>query len=160
MRKMNIKKILVLGGSKWMVEAVETAKKMGVFTIVADHAVDSPAKVYADSSYDISPADVARLAEIGEMEQLDGVFAAFDDVTTWSALALCKRLDIPFYATREQLKNLPNKDKFRDYCRTFNVSVIDEIALAGQVEEMEGAILEFPLLLNSYAGKRPEYLTF
>ena len=159
MKKAAVKKVLILGGSKRMVEAVEAAKKMGVYTIVVDHAEEAPVKKYPAKSQDINPADVIRLAEIGETEKLDGIFTLFDDVTTWNALALCKRLDVPFYATREQLKCLPNREKFQGYCRTFNVSVIDELALAGKAEEMNGAVLEFPLILNSYAGKRSEYAT-
>ncbi|MDN7244572.1 hypothetical protein QWY16_14650 [Planococcus shenhongbingii] len=159
MQKADIKKVLILGGSNQMVQIVETAKNMGFYTIVSDHAIGAPAKKCADSSHDISPADVLRLMEIGEAEKLDGIIAVFDDVTTWNALALCKRLRVPFYASKEQLESSSTIDKFMDYCRTFNISVIDEATLAGTVEEMNGKVLEFPVLLNSYTGKQRAYAT-
>lgn len=150
MQKAEEKKVLFLGGSNQVAEMVKMAKKMGIYTIVADSAIGAPAKIHADASCDINPSDIKGLIEIKNLENLAGVYAMLGDVTTWNALALCKRLDIPFYLPKEQLEHSPIKDKFKDFCRTFNVSIKDEAA---------GAVLEFPVVLSSHSGKRLEYAT-
>lgn len=44
-----MKKILILGGTAQQIKLVEAAKKMGVYTIVTDYLVDSPAKKVVDA---------------------------------------------------------------------------------------------------------------
>ena len=41
------KKILILGGTRHMIDVVKTANAMGFYTIVADNVVGSPAKAHA-----------------------------------------------------------------------------------------------------------------
>ncbi|MBT2581532.1 hypothetical protein [Planococcus sp. ISL-109] len=152
---MGKKKILILGGTFHMVDVVETAKRIGLYTIVTDNMIGSPAKKIADQSYDVSTADIHKLAEIGRQEQIDGVFTAFDDINTWNAVALCKTLNLPFYATPAQLEITSHKDRFKDYCRTFGVPVIEEY----ECNPLQGATLravEFPVIVkpvDSYTSK-------
>ena len=57
---MNDKKtLLFLGGTGAMYDAVEIAKSMGIYTIVADYYPNSPAKRVADKSYLASTTDIA-----------------------------------------------------------------------------------------------------
>jgi formate-dependent phosphoribosylglycinamide formyltransferase (GAR transformylase) len=120
------KKVLILSGFSYMIEVVETAKKMGLYTIVADNTVNSPAKKYADTSYTIGTDDIEQLAEMARNEKIDGVFNAFDDINAWHALALCKKLDIPLYTAGKQAEDGTANCRFREYCRSFNVPVIEE----------------------------------
>lgn len=156
MEKVDQKKILVLGGTKHMINVVETAKRMGMSTIVVDNVIGSPAKSYADKSFNTSTADIEGLAKIVQQEKVDGVFTAFEDINTWNAVALCKKMDLPFYATEEQLGITSNKDKFKEICRRFDVPVIEEKELAGELEETTVATWEFPVIIkpvDSYASK-------
>ncbi len=109
-----------------MIEVVETAKKMGLYTIVTDNNVGSPAKKFADKTYDVSGADTDKLADIANREHIDGIFTAFDDIHTWNALKLCKKLNLPFYATNKNLAITSNKEKFKEFCQTFNVRIIEK----------------------------------
>ncbi len=152
---MEKKKILILGGTFHMVNVVETAKRIGYYTIVTDNMAGSPAKKIADQSYDVSTADIQKLAEIGRKEQIDGVFTAFDDVNTWHAVALCKTLQLPFYATPAQLDITSHKDRFKDYCRTFGVPVIEEYE-CDPARDTTLPTVEFPVIVkpvDSYASK-------
>ena len=146
------RKVLILGGITHMIDVVKTAKKMGMYTIVTDNNVGSPAKAFADRAYDISTADTERLAKIAKEEKIDGVFTAFDDINTWNALKLCKKLDLPFYASNEQLAITSNKDKFKEFCRTFNVPVIEEYSSEANIWKN----IEFPVIVkpvDSYASQ-------
>lgn len=142
------KKVLFLGGNNSVAKMVEEIKKMDIYTIVADTTINAPAKNYADIVYDISPSNIKSLLEIGEHEKPDCIYAALGDVTTWNALALCKRLKVPFYVRRDKTESELVLDKFNDFCRTFNVSVINEISLYESAEE--ASALEFPVILRSF----------
>lgn len=150
------KKVLFLGGNNSVVDIVEETKKMDIYTIVADSTMNAPTKKYADIVYDISPSNIKSLLEIGEHEKPDCIYATLGDVTTWNALALCKRLEVPFYVRKDKAQSKFVLDKFNDFCRTFNVSVIDEISLYEGAEE--ASPLEFPVILHSF-GKLSIYAT-
>lgn len=150
------KKILLLSGIAHMVDVVKTAQKMGYYVIVTDRDTGSPAKQVADKSYEVSTADIDQLAEIAKDEAIDGVFNGFDDVNTWNALALCERLDIPYYATYEQLEICSNKDRFKNHCRNFDVPVVEEYNLDSGLTEELIAGLQFPVIVkpvDSYASQ-------
>lgn len=156
MKSTKQKKILILSGIAHMVNVVETAKRMGYYTIVTDKAPGSPAKKVADKSYDISTSEIDRLAEMARHEQIDGVFNGFDDLNTWNALALCEKLGLPYYATEEQLEICSNKDQFKEHCRKFGVPVSEEYIIDANLQDEDIAKLTFPVIIkpvDSYASQ-------
>ena len=126
MRHIEGKKLLILGGTTLMINVVKQAQKMGVYTIVTDVNPNSPAKKYADASYDISTSDIDLLVKMAQEQKIDGVFTGYDDFNTSIAVELCKRLGLPFYASKEQIDITKNKDKFKALCKKFNVPVVKE----------------------------------
>lgn len=150
------KKILILGGIFHMIDVVKTAQKMGFYTIVTDSVPNSPAKPYADKSYDISTADIEALAEMAKAEKADGIFTAFEDINTWNAQVLCAKLGLPFYATKKQLEIASNKNQFKAFCRQYGVPVIDEYKIQGDLTEEAVLQMKLPVIIkpvDSYASK-------
>ncbi|MFC4712846.1 hypothetical protein [Planococcus dechangensis] len=152
---MEKKKILILGGTFHMIEVVEAAKRIGLYTIVTDNMSGSPAKKVADQFYNVSTGDIQKLAEIGRFEHIDGVFTAFDDHNTWHAIALCKTMNLPFYATPAQFDTTCHKDRFKEYCHTFGVTVIEECE--GRSRSQKPLVdIEFPFVtkpIDSFTSK-------
>lgn len=150
------KKLLILGGISHMIDVVKKAKEMGIFTIVCDYSPTSPAKLIADKAYDVSTTDIDRLCEIAAAENIDGVFAGFEDLNTWNALKLCSRINKSFYATEEQLLITSNKSMFKDFCRKVGVPVVPEYHLES-VENISGlSEKDFPLIVkpvDSYGSR-------
>lgn len=124
-----MKKLLILGGFSQMIEIVSTAKAMGYYTIVADHEPTSPSKIFADLAVDISTDNVDALVDLCKKENVNAVFTGFEDFNIHIACELCELLDLPFYATREQLDLITNKVKFKNYCRKYGVPVVDQYTL-------------------------------
>ncbi|MBR2354233.1 MAG: ATP-grasp domain-containing protein [Clostridia bacterium] len=141
------KKLLILGGTTLMIHVVEQARRMGVYTIVTDMSPISPAKKYADKSFDISTGDMESLEKMAREQQIDGVFTGYDDFNTSVAVELCKRLSLPFYATEEQIEITKHKNQFKNLCRAFDVPV---------VKEYTKETVEFPCVVkpvDSYSAK-------
>jgi biotin carboxylase len=150
------KKILILGGIFHMIDVVKTARKMGFYTIVTDNVDDSPAKSYADKAYNISTADIDAVMAMAKAENVSGIFTAFEDINTWHAQILCEKLNLPFYATKEQLEITSNKDQFKAFCKKFEVPVIDEYELTSDGIEQAASNMKFPVIIkpvDSYASK-------
>ena len=82
MKEFSGKKLLILGGTTLSINIVETAKNMGIYTIVMDMSPDSPTKKVADKAYDISTANVDDVVSIAKQEQVDGIFTSYEDFNT------------------------------------------------------------------------------
>ena len=139
-----------------MIDVVETAKGMGVYTIVCDYAPESPAKRIADVAYDVSTTDIDALYQIAIKERIDGVFAGFEDLNTWNALKLCQRLGLPFYASEEQLLLTSNKRNFKQFCRLMDVPVVPEFKLEKKEDIDILSPEDFPLIVkpvDSYGSR-------
>ena len=122
-KKLKGKKLLFLGAVRPLCEAVEYAKSMGIYTIVIDYLPNSPAKKYADASYLVSTTDVDAVVELCKKEKVDGIFTAFTDSMLPYAREICDRLNLPFYATKEQIKLSLDKKFFKSVCEKYEVSV-------------------------------------
>ena len=130
-----MKKLLILGGFPQNIDIIMTAKEMGIFTIVVDREDSSPAKRFADKSIKLSTSDLDKLEELCKVEGVDGVFTGFEDYNIHVAKKLSKRLNLPFYATEEQLSTITDKKSFKDCCRRYEVPVVEEYTLDEAINE-------------------------
>jgi len=156
MSELKGKKLLVLGATGLICDAVKIAKSMGIYTIVTDYNADAPAKKIADKSYNVSTTDIEELVRIARDEKIDGVFTGYSDVNTDAALRLCERLELPFYANREQLALTANKLAFKQLCREHNVPTVKQYELDSRCLPEHLAKIEYPVMVkpaDSYASK-------
>ena len=122
------KKLLILGGSSYMIDPVRKAKEMGIYTIVTDlHGIDRcPAKLIADEYWDISLMDYETLVPKIKDEQIDGILTGFTDAFLLAYQHLCELTGLPCYATKEQIELSIDKDAFKKLCRQNGVGVVPE----------------------------------
>lgn len=155
MRDLKNKNLLVLGGraigSK---EIVECAQKKGIKTIVVDYlpASRSIAKQLADESYDISTADIDKLAKIVKEKKVDGVFTGVHEFNIRKMINLCDETKLSCYCNEEQWDMLQNKSCFKELCRTFDIPVTKEYKIEN-VSELDKEInFDFPVITKPVDG--------
>ena len=103
MKSLQGKKLLVLGGSAYMIDPVLKAKSMGIYTIVTDlHGIEkAPAKRVADEYWDISLMAYDQLVPKIKEEKIDGILTGFTDTFLLAYQHLCELTGLPCYATKE-----------------------------------------------------------
>ncbi len=109
-----MKKILLLGGSEQQIVAIETAKKLGFYTILCDYLVDNPGQYVADKFYLASTTDKELILKIAIEEKIDGIVAYASDPAAPTAAYVAEVLKLsgnPY----ESVEILCNKDKFRKF---------------------------------------------
>lgn len=114
-----MKKILLLGGSAQQVIAIETAKKLGYYTILCDFLTDNPGQYSADKFYLISTTDKNAVLKVAMDEKVDGVLAYASDPAAPTAAYVAEKMGLPGNPY-ESVEILCNKDKFRDFLRANN----------------------------------------
>lgn len=111
-----MKKILLLGGSAQQVIAIETAKRLGYYTVLCDYLEDNPGQYCADRFYLVSTTDKDAVLAVAKNEQVSGVLAYASDPAAPTAAYVAKKMCLPgnpYLATEV----LCNKDKFRSFLR-------------------------------------------
>ncbi len=122
------KKLLILGGDSFSIDIVDTAKSMGVYTIVTDwyDVKRSPAKLVADEYWNISIDDYNLLSQKIKESGVDGVFTGFTDSYLLPYQHLCEINNLPSYGTKKQFEILTNKSLYKELCRRFGVPTIKQ----------------------------------
>lgn len=89
------KTLLLLGGSKQQVVAIEKAKELGYRTVLCDYLSDNPGQYAADSFYLVSTTDRDAVLEVAQSECVDGVLAYASDPAASTAAYVAEQLGLP-----------------------------------------------------------------
>ena len=114
--KDNKKKILLLGGSAQQIVAIETAKKLGYYTILCDFLPDNPGQYHADKFYLVSTTDKDSVLEVAKEENIDGILAYASDPAAPTAAYIAEKMGLPGNPY-DSVETLCNKDKFRKFLK-------------------------------------------
>lgn len=111
---MKRKKLMLLGGSHYLMPAIEAAHKLGAAVITCDYLPDNYAHKFSDAYYNISVIDKdAVLAKARELE-IDGILGFANDAGVVPAAYVATQMGLPT-PPLESVEILQNKDKFRDF---------------------------------------------
>lgn len=119
-----MKRILLLGGSAQQVVAIETAKKLGYYTILCDFLEDNPGRTVADKFFLVSTTDKEKVLEVAQNENINGIIAYASDPAAPTAAFVAEKMGLPTNPYTS-VETLCNKDKFRQflYKNGFNTPV-------------------------------------
>lgn len=122
-----MKKLLILGANPETIPLIETAKSMGVYTIVTDPDFQAPAKKFADRGININGMNVEQLVEFCKQEKVDGVLVGVADRLIEPYQKVAKELNLPCYGNEYQCGVLTNKGKFNNLCKEYGILNIPSI---------------------------------
>ena len=105
---------MLLGGSAQQVVAIETAKKLGYYTVLCDYLPDNPGQYHADRFYPVSTTDPDAVLDKAIGEKVDGILAYASDPAAPTAAYVAEKLGLPG-SPYESVKILCHKDKFRQF---------------------------------------------
>lgn len=126
-----MKKVLMLGSDICTEAMAEYIKEEGHYLIVSDfHPVEkSYVKKMADEHWEISSTDVDTLYNKCLEEHVDAVVAGIAEYNIGSAIDLCERLHLPFYADKKAWGIFNDKLVFKENCRKFQLPVAKEYTI-------------------------------
>lgn len=149
-RKMNGKKLLLLGGSPGSREIIQYAQSQGIHTIVTDWVAPehSEAKKMADSYWMDSYTDYDKIERKCREEEVDAIITASSDYAIESMIELCDRLHLPCYCTKESFHYSKNKADFKEVCKKTGLNVPRDYLLTDALTEEELDQVEFPVVVK------------
>lgn len=110
-----MKKILILGGVRFLIPVVITAKKLGYYTITCDYLPENDAHRYSDEFWNFDVTDQEGILKKARDEKIDGIISFDCDPGVVPAAYIAEQLDLPFQAPYESARILQDKGLFRGF---------------------------------------------
>lgn len=142
------KKLLILGGNSETEYLVNYAKSLGLYIVVIDPNVNSSAKKSANKSYEVDGFDIDGLEKVALKEKVDGILVGVADILVGPYFTLCKRLNLPCYATEGAIDYLTNKLGFKFICNSLGINDINGVLVEDISTKYSFESLQFPLMIK------------
>ena len=113
-RNMKQKKLMLLGGIRYLLPVIEAAHKLGVYVITADYLPDNIAHKYSDEYVNVSIIDKDAVLKVAREKKIDGILSFGVDPGVVTAAYVAEKMGLPS-PPLASVEILQNKDKFRDF---------------------------------------------
>ena len=145
-----MKTILLLGGSAQQIVAIETAKRLGYFTVLCDYLSDNPGQYVADKFYLVSTTDKDAVLEVAKNENVDGVLAYASDPAAPTAAYVAEKLGLPG-SPYKSVEILCNKDRFRKFLSDNNFCTPKAKGytdLGNAIDDLKNNYFKYPVIVK------------
>ena len=118
-----MKKVLLLGGLRYLLPVIESAHKLGYFVITCDNIPNNIAHNYSDKYINASIIDKEVILKIARAERIDGIMSFAVDPGVVTAAYVAEQLNLPHSGSFKSVSILQNKEVFRKFLEDngFNV---------------------------------------
>lgn len=118
-----MKKLMLLGGTRYLIPVIEAAHKMGIYVITCDYLPDNIAHKYSDEYCNVSIIDKETVLENARKLKIDGIMSFACDPGVVTAAYVAEKLGLPSGGPYESICILQNKGKFRKFLKDNNFNV-------------------------------------
>lgn len=110
-----MKKLLLLGGSRYLIPVIEKAHELGIYVITCDYLPDNDAHSFSDEYKNISIIDKEAVLEAAETLNIDGIMSFACDPGVVTAAYVAEKMGLPFQCSYESASILQDKGLFRKF---------------------------------------------
>lgn len=110
-----MKKILLLGGSRYLLPVIRTAHELGYYVITCDYLPDNIAHKYSDEYCNVSIIDKDAVLVAAEKLKIDGIMSFACDPGVVTAAYVAEVMGLPHCGSYESVCILQSKSRFRRF---------------------------------------------
>lgn len=120
---MKQKKLMLLGGIRYLLPAIEAAHRHGYYVITADYLPDNIAHKYSDEYCNVNIIGKEAVLKEAQRLQIDGILSYAVDPGVVSAAYVAEQMHLPFTCSYESACILQNKALFRQFLKEHGFNV-------------------------------------
>lgn len=111
------KKIMLLGGLRYLIPVIEAAHELGLHVITCDYLPDNIAHKYSDEYHNVSIIDKEAVLKLAQELQIDGIMSFAVDPGVVTAAYVQEQMGLPSFGPYESVCILQDKARFREFLR-------------------------------------------
>ena len=144
-----MKKLMLLGGIRYLLPVIKAAHEQGYYVITADYIPDNIAHKYSDEYVNVSIVDKEAVLKVAQEKQIDGIMSFGVDPGVVAAAYVQEKMGLPAFGPYESVRILQNKDLFRTFL-TEHGFVVPKAKGFSSVEEALSDLswYEFPVIVK------------
>ena len=112
---MKQKRLMLLGGLRYLKPVIDAAHKQGYYVITADYLPNNIAHKWSDEYCNVSIIDKEAVLREAQRLKIDGIMSFACDPGVVAASYVQNKMGLPSFGPFESVEILQNKDKFRAF---------------------------------------------
>ena len=112
---MKQKKLMLLGGSRYLFPVIKKAHRLGLYVITCDYLPYNDAHKFSDEYVNVSIIDKEATLAAAQERQIDGIMSFACDPGVATAAYVAEKMGLPFQGSYESVSILQDKGKFRQF---------------------------------------------
>ena len=117
------KKLMLLGGIRYLLPAIEAAHRHGCHVITVDYLPDNIAHKYSDEYHNVSIMDKEAVLALARELQIDGILSYAVDPGVVTAAYVAEKMGLPFTCSYDAACILQDKARFRHFLSQYGFNV-------------------------------------
>lgn len=144
-----VKKLLLLGGSHYLLPVIEAAHELGLHVVTMDYLPGNIAHRHSDEYVDVSIVDKDAVLREAERLKVNGVMSFACDPGVATAAYVAEEMGLPFQGSYESVATLQDKGRFRAFLRGngFNCPEMRVFGSASEARAAAGSIA-YPVIVK------------
>lgn len=143
------KKLMLLGGLRYLLPVIKAAHEQGYYVITADYLPDNIAHKYSDEYCNVSIIDKEAVLQKARELKIDGIMSFACDPGVVAASYVQNKMGLPSFGPFESVEILQNKDKFRKFLADNGFNVPWAFGFASKEEAWEARnVFVYPLIVK------------
>lgn len=109
-----MKKLLLLGGLRYLIPVIKTAQELGIYVITCDYIPENIAHKYSNEYHNVNITDKGAVLELARNLRIDGIMSFAVDPGVLTAAYVAEKMGLPG-CPYKSVQILQNKMLFRKY---------------------------------------------
>lgn len=146
---MKQKKLMLLGGIRYLLPVIKAAHEQGYYVITADYLPDNIAHQYSDEYVNVSIIDKEAVLKVAREKEIDGIMSFGVDPGVIAASYVQNQMGLPSFGPFESVEILQHKDKFRVFLTENGFNVPWAYGFSSEAEAWEArGNFSYPLIVK------------
>lgn len=145
-----MKKLLLLGGSRYLMPVIKAARKLGCYVITCDYLPNNYAHKFSDKYCNVSIIDKEAVLHLAQQLKIDGIMSFACDPGVVSAAYIAEKMNLPFQCSYESACILQDKGLFRKFLAEnhFNVPHAKRYENVTSIPKSDYKFFDWPVIVK------------
>lgn len=144
-----MKKLMLLGGIRYLLPVIEAAHRHGYYVITVDYVPENIAHQYSDEFHNVSILDKDAVLQLAQELNIDGILSFGVDPGVVTAAYVAEQMGLSFQCSYESACILQDKSRFRQFLKDNDFNVPNAKGYSSKEEALaDTAYYNWPIIVK------------